>query len=499
MTRPVWAVGAVFGIMLGAIAFGAWSGFPYYDDAYMVLFLREASLEALRAQHSSRPLYGLLLSWVAGAFGLRPGPYAAMTTAFWALLAWQTFRLSRRLFPGEPEIAPLSAVLTLTPILVTTQYTTATTLLPCNLPVLLCVAALLLCLRDGDERQRARLFGALFLVGLAVVLSEYGIATGAAAIALLLIQRRPRAAGVVLVGLLLGYVVFRVTGDVSVRVKQLPSVQIERFLQRPQAALFRFLEGLWHCLVGAWGTAAGALRFDVWARSTLLGALLGTFAALTMSRVSRPERTWSAGPAARRASLGLLLAIAAGILPVVLANRSTVSSDPFDTRYMLPVLPFVGVAIALALHRVPVSRFRGFACGSLAFLAVYWVVVGAFDVRREQARMEELGELLRPLVRDPGITVVVVPDEWRRDAHELTPKVDWRWDNADGKRLWVMPAGRAEEEFGPRGTCRNAAWIETAPELQSTGRKGTVSHLVWLAPLRASVGVLEPYCVGPVL
>src|SRR5262249_21895345 len=160
----------------------------------------------------------------------------------------------RRLFPGERDIAPLSAILTLTPILVTTQYTTATTLLPCNLPVSLCIAALLLCLRgDAGDRERARLFGAFVLVGGAVAVSEYGIAAGAAAIALLLVLRRPKAAGVVLVGLIFGYVVFRLTGDVTARMKQTPSVQIDKFLKRPHAALFRFLEGMWHCLVGAWG------------------------------------------------------------------------------------------------------------------------------------------------------------------------------------------------------------------------------------------------------
>ena len=45
VTPPRWALGAVFGLMLGAIAFGALSSFPYFDDAYMVLFLREAGLE----------------------------------------------------------------------------------------------------------------------------------------------------------------------------------------------------------------------------------------------------------------------------------------------------------------------------------------------------------------------------------------------------------------------------------------------------------------------
>ena len=498
MTRAHWAVGLLFGALLGALAFGAWTGFPVYDDAYLVLFLREAGVGALAAQHPHRPLFGLLLKWAAEAFGIHRGPYVAMATACWGLLAWQTHRLSRRLLPGAPEPAVLAALLTLTPILVTTQYTTVTTVLPANVPVSLCLAALLICLRDDAQGDRARLLGAAVLVAASVVLSEYGIAAGAACVALLAACRRYRAAGVLFLGTASGYLLFRAGADLSVRAKQSPSAQLGVLLGHPHLAALRFLEGMWRCLVGAWATAAGAIRLSFSDRSTLLAALAGALAAATVALVYRRADPEARGPFGGRERLGLLAAIAGGILPVVLANRSLTSGDPYESRYLLPVLPFAALAAAFSLHRMTAPRFRKGACAALAFVAGYWVVAGAFEARRDQRRMEEIGARLRPLVRDSsGITVAVVPDKWKLDGSDITPKVTWTWSDEDAKRVWVMPASRAAVEFGPRGKCRGADRVALASELMATERTGPLAHLVWLSPWERSLGDLEPYCVGP--
>jgi hypothetical protein len=258
----------LFAAVLGAVAYGAWTGFPVFDDAYMVLFLREAGVAALEAQHRHRPLFGLLLKWSTTLFGLARGPYVAMAAGCWALLAWQTSRLARRLRPAEPHLGLLAALLVLSPILVTTQYTTATTVLPANIPVSLCLAALLIGLRDDSRSDRARLFGAAALAAVAVVLSEYGIAAAAACVALLAVGRRYRAGAAVFLGAAAGYLVFRAQADLSVRAKQMPSAQLGILLGHPQLALLRFLEGLWRCFVGAWASAAGNVRFSLSDRST---------------------------------------------------------------------------------------------------------------------------------------------------------------------------------------------------------------------------------------
>jgi hypothetical protein len=465
----------------------------------MVLFLREASVRALEAQHPHRPLFGLLLGWTAKAFGTRPGPYVAIATAFWGLLAWQTTRLYRHLAPGSSHAAPLAGLLTLAPALVSTQYTTVTTVLPANLPVSMVLAALLLVLTESERPGGARLVVAAILVSGSVLLSEYGIAAAAAAVALLWVCRRRRAAVACLLGAAVGYAVFRATADLSVRVKQSPSAQLGNLLGHPHVAVLRFFEGLWTCLAGAWGTAAGAIRFSVSDRSTLLAALVGLGAAAVFLLPAPSGREARTSSFEDRAGVGLLAAVAAGILPVVLANRSLMSSDPYESRYLLPVLPFAASAVVWSLVRVSSERGRRFVLAAVAFVAAYRVVAGAFETRQEQQRMEEIGAQLRPLVRDSaGITVAVVPDKWKLDGSDMTPKVTWKWSDAEARRVWVMPAGRGAEEFGHRGGCRGTEKIALAPELMSTPRVGALSHLVWLSAWGRTLGELEPYCLGPV-
>ena len=213
-----------------------WGGFPVWDDAYLVLFLRESTLETLAAHHSHRPLFGQLLKWSAAAFGLDRGPYVAMALALWAILAWQTARLARRVRPDDALLPSLAALLVLTPVLVTTQFTTATTVLSVNLPVSLVLAALLTCLAADAPVGRTRGLGAALLVAGAVAISEYGIAAGFAAAAFLAARRRVRDAGWVAAGTVAGYAVFRAFSHLEVRAKQVPSVQIRNFLGEPHLA-----------------------------------------------------------------------------------------------------------------------------------------------------------------------------------------------------------------------------------------------------------------------
>lgn len=495
--EELWLFGVLFALMLGAVAFGAWAGFPVNDDAYLVLFLRETGVGSLAEAHPARPIYGILLEGVAGLVGLHRAPYVGIGIAFWALLAWQTNRLSRRLFPQQTTFGALAALLILAPILVSTQYTTVTTLIPANLPVSLSLAALLICLREGSERRPGALAAAMCFVAAAGTISEYGIATCMAAAALLWMLRRRRAAVFLSLGAAAGYLVFRAVGDLSVRPKQLPSEQLGKFFSNPLTGVFRLVEGVWSCLLGAYGTAAGAVRIDSESRSTILAALVGLAAAILIGRLCRLRRTAEAEEGAGTVFLGLALAVAAGLLPVVLANRSPVSTDPYESRYLLPVLPFAVITTAYGLHRVAVPRFRPWAAAILAFLAGYGAVTGAFGARNEQRRMEELGRALQPLVRaSSGITVAVCPDRERLDGADMTPKVTWRWTDAEARRAWVMPLNEARPLFGTRASCRDTDRIDLPRYLLSTRRVGPLSHLVWVPMDAGFRSGIEPYCCG---
>ena len=379
LSRTRWTVGLVFAGVFGFLGFGMWGGFPVWDDAYLVLFLRESTLETLVANHSHRPLFGQLLKWSAAAFGLHRGPYVAMALALWAILAWQTARLARRVRPGDAFLPSLAALLVLTPVLVTTQFTTATTVLSVNLPVSLALAALLTCLAADEPVGRTRGLGAALLVAGAVMISEYGIAAGFAGAAFL---RRPPTCsrrGWVAAGMVAGYAVFRAISHVEMRAKQLPSVQIRNFLAEPHFAALRFIDGLWHSLAGGWAWAAGAIRIEVHSRSTILGVLAAGVVGAVFAAIDRRRSGFGAD---RIPLMALAVSVAAGILPVALANRNVTSLDPYQSRYLLPVLPFSALALAggvRSLHAAPFAA--GGRTSIVAGLAVYWVIVAAFQTR----------------------------------------------------------------------------------------------------------------------
>jgi hypothetical protein len=486
--RVLLIVPAVF---LALIAFGTVAAFPEWDDAYLVLFLREASPEALAAAHPNRPLHGQMLRASAALFGLHPLPYAVLNVLLWALLAWQTARLAKRLVPGDPGAPFLAVLLVLSPVLVKIQYTTVTGLLPVNLPVSLCLGALLLAL--GPTTGRTRLIaGAMVL--LATLVSEYGLATTAAAAAVLVLSRRRRAAAELGAASVIGYSIFVATADLAQRSVQDPTSRWQTLRADPVSVLFRFVEGVWNVLAGGWAKAIGDMRLTLDAKSTVLAVVFGAAVALVCARWSTREVRESGD----ERYLGMLVAaVAAGILPVVLSSRQAASFDPYESRYLLPVLPFSALALAAGLRGLSTARGRPFVDAAAGLVAGYWAIAGAYEGRARQADMQAMGEALFPLVQaKPGITVAVIPDYWKLEGSDLTPKVTWRWSDAEAKRLWVIPEAAAIKEFGPRGACRDVHAVDMTEELLSTGRRGDLADLVWVPGGGRGGRRIEPYCLG---
>jgi hypothetical protein len=479
------------------MAFGMFTGYPIWDDNYFVLYQRESNLVDFFSQHVNRPLYGHILVAFAQVFGWRPGPHVVVAIGLWALLAWQTARLSRRLLPSEPATAWLAALFTLWPALATTQYTTIITVFDANLPVSLALAGLLLCLREEPEHERSRVFGAAALVAVGVMITEYALAAAFAAVALLAVRRRFREAAAIFSGVVVGYAVFWLTADLDFRPKQSPAVQVVRLLHEPHRAIARFLEGLWHCFIGAWAGTAGAVRFLPDSHSTLLALLVGLGAGVLFVLIYRLRSAGAPSDPSERVGWSLIAAVGAGILPIVLANRSVIVADPYETRYLVTVLPFAAIALALGVSRLVMPRFRPAAAGALAALAAYSILIGAFQARAFQKNMEALGERLRPMLRDPGYTIAVVPRAWRYEGSDLVPKVTWRWTDEEARRAWVLSEDSAAERFGPRSACHGTDRIDMPPVFLTTGRKGPVSHLVWVTGRGDQVSSIEPYCLGP--
>ena len=498
MRRRGIALLAVAVPMAAAMVAGAVRGYPVFDDAYYLMALREGAARDFVAQHRDRPVYGALLQAAANTFGRAEAPCVALAVGFWALLAWQTHRLWKHLFPEQAELSPLAAALAFAPLLVEIQFTTVTTVFPVILPVTLCLAAVLILLaRRPDETPRDWIIAAI-LTALAALISEYAIAAAAACGALLIGLRRFRSASVIALSAGLGYLAFRLVADISDRPKVDSAARLGEALASLWTTLSQWVSALAYTLAGAYGRAISEFRLDWDSRGTWIAALAGAVAAAGAAAWLRPPQALAPSGERSRHLFALLFAVALGLGVVVLANSNPLSADPYRSRYRLPVVPFAVVATLAALDRVVRPRYRAVVFASLAFLAAWRMADGAFRVRREQLLMEDVGRRLLPLVQGSnGLVIGVVPDQQMLAYSDITPKVTKRWTDRDSGRVLVLPHSEAEEVIGIRLACLSPDTIDLRVKRDSGVRYGSLDVLVWVPIGKHGAGTPEPYCLAP--
>ena len=495
---PKAALAALAVLLATPLVVGAWRGFPVYDDAYFVQFLRELGPSSIAADHPDRPAYGLLLQGIGALLGLSRAPYVAVGLASWLLLAWQTGRLWRRTFRERPELAPIPALLVLSPILVDTQFTTVTTVIPVQLPVSLALGGLLLGLRSPEREIRWLPVG-VALVFLGGFLSEYALATILAGAALLAVRRRFRPAIALLSGGAVGELARHVFAKAAGREDTIPGTLLGVALHEPLRIALNWISGIWQSLAGLWFSAAGAVRLGGGSGSTLLAAAAAVAAGVLAARWSRSTRAVrDAEPRVLTASiLAPCAGVAAGLLLVVLAVRSATLTD-YGSRFRTPILPFATVAFVAIVYRSLYARWRPFVFALLFFVAEFRAVDRSFAIARDQARLTRLGTVLQPLVAaSRGISAAVFPSPPSVDGGDLTPKVTRSWSAADARRAWVMTPLEAEDVFGSRAACRDTTRIDLPRQLHFPPRHGALSHLLWIPASGDAIGTPEPYCLPP--
>ena len=492
-----------FGAMAAALGFGAWTGFPVHSDAVLTLLERERGKAALAAYHPDRPLYGWMLQLTENVAGSGRVVQVGTALAAWAVLAWLTSLLWKRLFPGEERWSWLPALLVLSPIVVQVQFVGLTIAYPGVLPVSLILGALLIDLPAPGVRRPARAAAVLLLAGLSAVISEYGVAAAFGGAALALVMHHRRTAALLALGAGAGAVVFHLISDAAARPDITAATQLPHVLGHPLRAFGRWLLGFWYALAGAYGDAASRLLLDPDSRSTLVAFALGLasvpFVVMAVRRFAPPDpRAFD-----RRRAVGLIVAIGAATLPVVLAGRHVASYGTgipgYETRFLLPALPFACVLVASALVRLLVPGVLPAAAAVLVFLCVQHAWQGAFEMRRVQSWARDLGRVLQPLVRkSPGITLAVVAaDPSPMTGPILTSKITLGWPAGDAARTWVLSLDKALLLVGSRGRCHVGESISIAGEIRWAGRSGPLDRVVWIPDRGGRVGEPEPYCVAP--
>ncbi len=489
--------------MAAAVGFGAWTGFPVHSDAVLTLLERERGKAALAAYHADRPLYGWMLQRTENVVGSGRIVQVGAALAAWAVLAWLTSLLWKRLFPGEEQWSWLPALLVLSPIVVQVQFVGLTIAYPGVLPVSLVLGALLFDLPAPGVRRAARAPAVLLLAGLSAIVSEYGVAAAFGGVALALVMRHRRTASLVALGAGAGAFLFHLTADAAARPDVAPATLLSNLLDHPLRPVGRWLAGFWYALIGAYGDAAWRLELDPDSRGTLVALALGLagvpFVVAAVRRFAAPDtRAFD-----RRRATALFAAIGAATLPVVLAGRSVAwhgeRISSYETRFLLPALPFACVLVAAALVRLLVRGILPAAAAGLVFLCIQQAWQGAFETRRAQAWARDLGRVLQPIVRrSPGITLAVVPaDPSPLSGPVWTSKVTLGWPADDAARTWVLSLDKALPLLGPRERCHVGESVAIAGEIRWAGRSGPLARVVWVPVRGDRVGELEPYCLAP--
>ena len=492
-----------FAAMAAAVGFGAWTGFPVHSDAVLKLLERERGKAALAAYHPDRPLYGWMLQLTENVAGTGRVVQVAIALATWGVLAWLTSLLWKRLFPGEEGWSWLPALLVLSPIVVQVQFVGLTIAYPAVLPVSLVLGALLIDFEATGDRRPARAGAVLLLAGLSAVISEYGVAAALGGAALALVMRHRRTAALLALGAGAGAFVFHFISNPGARPDITAATQLPHVVDHPLRALGSWLLGFCYALAGAYGDAAWRLELDPESRGTLVAFALGLVSVPFV--VTAVRRFAATDPRAydRRRATALIVAIGAATLPVVLAGRSVAwygaRIPGYETRFLLPALPFACVLVAAALVRLLVPGVLPAAAAVLVFLCVQQAWQGAFETRRVESWARDLSRVLQPLVRkSPGITLAVVaPDPSPTSGPITTGKVTLGWPSDDAARTWVLSLDKALRLVGPRERCHVGESISIAGEIRWASRSGPIAGVVWIPDRGDRVGEPEPYCLSP--
>ncbi len=480
----------LFGLLLAPIAWAAARAYPVDDDAWLALTPLAANHRAL----PDRPVFGWLLEAFARIAGRPPAVYVLANAALWAVFALLIGRLWSALFPAWRAGWPAASALALAPIVVETQYTTATLFLPAVVPVCLGLLGLLLVL-DGTGRTpgagRAAAAAAAAMAG--AVVSEYGLVFALCAGVLLAGMGLWRKAPPIVIGGLAGYGLFRLVADLTIRDAVDPAAQLGRVSATPWGVLIRVVSGFLYTLAGAFGRAADQMRPQWSSKSTLLALAVGAAVAVLLVRLSRGASRGASVD--RRLLLGLAMAIAVGLLAV--ASQNTFSQlNGYESRLRIPVLPF-SIALSLGvLFEAVAPAWRTAAVACLGLLVGYTAVSGAFSVTRTHSALQAAGESVRARLADcPAATLAVVAGvDPGVDSEGLTAKATSRWSPDEAARAWFFRPADAARLLGERDACRPAVPL-TVGIGSLLRRSVSPCQAVWISVREGRVAGVEPYCV----
>ncbi len=493
---------AVLTAVVGVETFCAVRAFPQMDDAYLLLLLKERGAAAVAAAHRDRPLVGAI--WQALAAGAGSSFWGVVFAAhfvLWLALGLLSCRIWRRLFPGWERYAVVAGAAAVAPIVVRTQFSTATISLLGVLSVVPVWAAVLLAWRFAESGRRVLLAAALAMAAAGALVSEYGVVAGVAGAVLLGLaafdgpadRGRARASALALAAVAVAcYGAYVAVGNFAARPLVDPARQLGRaalVIRTPFNVVTRF----WDAVVGDLCRAAGAFHVEWQSKSTLVALAAGFSLATALWRAAGIGASDAAPDCRRRSLLALAASLAAGLLPIALMRP--VFRSAFASRFEIPILPLAAsLSVALALSAVQ-ACYRPAVAAGFGLLIGMAMVQEAGDALRQRGAMAAIAARLEPLVREnPGLTLAVLADPGLcYTAQVCTGSITRSWPTELGRRLWVETAEEASAGLGRRGACTGNALSGLSE--RGFERGAPSGPPIWLE-LGDRAPHVEPYC-GP--
>ncbi len=501
------------GLAAGGTLF-ATRAFPIWDDAWLELLVLDEGASGVSESVLDRPLAGRIWEWLVVE---RDSFYLKAAAAHWLVsfgMAWFTLYIAGQLFPNRPALALSTACLAATTFLCRAQIVLAIQPIAPGLSAVTAFLAIFLIAGTIPARLPAWNTAARWLAGSAVLaigglISEYFVASALAGIAWILFlglgaEQRARTrsyrAGLVLFLLTLAiYFVYHQMSSAEARQVVRPeSFLLEGLSWRAKVTLPVWVSTIYVGCMGAMLDRIGSLRMlnytDV--ASVAAGIMLAIVTWLPfIRRGAEPEQT-NAGFLEPRLLAGSIMAVAFGVLPLVVMGRRP-DLATFTSRFWTPVVPFA-LCASVGLLASLLRQNRLWILPPLCALLAGWALVSdGIPAANELQRVSAWGPTLRQHLGDEGISVAIFENGWepakRPPAdYELTARLARDWSADERRRFWAFPnlsAAIDEDTSVGIGLHTKTSGIDIDRKLHSPtinrsarglDRNGPIRRLLWV-------------------
>jgi hypothetical protein len=488
---------AAFAISIGISSFAVQ---PVWDDAWLRLMHDNGS--SIQAGMLDRPLVGAIWGFLANRDALWISGYflngaAWLCTGLLAMQWWFFF------FPHQRRLSLAVGCLTMSPILCQTQMLVINTMLASQIPVLLVYGACLIALRaltraSGAEKWLLVII-ALGLVLLGSLLSEYATSTGLACAVLLGFMVRKRGASMkstllvsssFLAWVIVAYLIYWATSNAAFRPEVRPEHVVLTSHGMPKllaATVKNICNDLWTLSVGRVLQTLGDVQIN--GAAGVIAVAIGLFTSALVAAASRKRHQENnslteAEPRVWTHAVCLVLAVAAGDLPVVLMGKAGCSLTDMGTRVWLPVLPIASCLSVFVLSALLRQRFVVLLVPMLGFLSGYSLAEEATHRYAVCREIKTWGAEVRKHLSPEGLNVAVfIADRPMGTVSDLvdyafTEKLAAAWPKLDRDRFWAFASIADINDVSGNLVGNGSGPIRIARTIRGVTRSGLISKVI---------------------